>query len=310
MSAPHQPVLKVQVLNALHLKPGHHILDCTVGAGGHAESILHQISPTGQLVGLDVDPEALKIAQSRLAPFGERVRLVQANFDRVTEVATRLGFWPVDAILADLGVSSMQLDEPERGFSFSQEGPLDMRMGPEASQTAADLINTLTEQELADLIYRYGEERKSRPIARAIVKARPIYTTLALAEVVSKAAGGRRGQKIHPATRTFQAIRIAVNDELGALERFLPQAVELLAPGGRLAVISFHSLEDRLVKRFLQQEARDCLCPPKQPTCTCQHRASVDIITAKPIIAEQAEVSTNPRARSAKLRVAQGKERM
>ena len=304
MTAPHQPVLLAEVLDLLDLQAGQNVIDCTVGAGGHAESMLRQIAPAGKLLGLDVDRVALDLTQSRLAPFAGRVTLALTNFDRAAEAAMAQQFSPVHAILADLGVSSMHLDQPERGFSFSHDGPLDMRMNAEAPQTAADLVNALSEEALADIIYQYGEERKSRRIARAIVKARPVFSTMKLAEIVSRAVGGRRGQKTHPATRTFQALRIAVNDELGALERFLPQAVTLLAPGGRLAVISFHSLEDRIVKRFFQQEAKDCLCPPRQPVCTCHHRARVEIITRKPVTASEREKLDNPRARSAKLRVA------
>ncbi len=199
----------------------------------------------------------------------------------------------------------MQFDRPERGFSFQADGPLDMRMDETGGQTAADLVNHLPERELADLIYRYGEERRSRRIARAIVKARPIRRTTELAQVVSGAMAGkgRHQTKIHPATRTFQALRIAVNDELGALERALPQAIKLLKPGGRLAVISFHSLEDRIVKQYFRQESQDCICPPEQPVCTCRHKASIHIITKRPIMPSSAEVNVNPRARSAKLRV-------
>ena len=304
MTAPHRSVLLAEVLNLLELQAGHNVIDCTVGAGGHAESILRQTAPAGKLLGLDVDRAALDVAQSRLSPFSDRVTLAQTNFDRALEVAAKQQFLPVHAILADLGVSSMHLDQPERGFSFSHDGPLDMRMGTESLQSAADLINALSEEALADIIYQYGEERKSRRIARAIVKARPVFGTMELAGVVSKAVGGRRGRKTHPATRTFQALRIAINDELGALERFLPQAIDLLAPGGRLAVISFHSLEDRIVKKFFQQEAKDCLCPPRQFICTCHHRASIQIITRKPVTASEQERTDNPRARSAKLRVA------
>lgn len=307
MTSPHLSVLKEAVLAHLNLQPGHTVIDCTVGAGGHAAGMLEEIGPAGKLLGLDMDPLALEIARTRLSPYQAQIRLVEANFEQVAGIAAQTGFLPANAILADLGVSSMQLDAPERGFSFLQDGPLDMRMGPQAGQAAAELVNTLAEKDLADIIYRYGEERKSRPIARAIVNNRPISTTAQLAEIVSRAAGGRGGQKIHPATRTFQAIRIAVNDELGVLERFLPAAMRLLAPEGRLAVISFHSLEDRLVKHFFQQESTDCLCPPRQPVCTCGHKASLTIITPKPVVAAEEETEANPRARSAKLRVAQRK---
>lgn len=308
MDAPHQPVLKNEVLKFLNLHPGDRVIDCTLGAGGHASIILPQVAPDGELLGLDVDPNALTIAQEQLQPFKSRLLTRQARFDAVADVAHALAFAPVAGILADLGVSSMQLDTAERGFSFSKDGPLDMRMGPAAKESAAELVNTLPEKTLADIIFRYGEERKSRRIARAIVAARPISRTLQLAEVVAKAAGGRqRKQKIHPATRTFQALRIAVNDELGTLERFLPQAISLLAPGGRLVVISFHSLEDRIVKLYFKQEATDCICPPEQPVCTCNHRAGIRIITRKPVIASTAEQSDNPRARSAKLRAVERK---
>jgi len=307
MTEPHQSVLTNEVLQYLNLHSGDRIIDCTLGAGGHATAILAKTAPSGTLLGLDVDPSALDIARHRLQPFGKRVITRQARFDAVATIAQGLSFFPVNGILADLGVSSMQIDTATRGFSFNKDGPLDMRMGPAAMQTAADLVNTLSEKELADIIYRYGEERKSRRIARAIVNARPISGTLHLATVVSAAVGGGKRWKIHPATRTFQALRIAVNDELGALERFLPQAISLLAPGGRLAVISFHSLEDRIVKHFFKQEASDCICPPEQPVCTCNHRASITIVTKKPVIASPDEQARNPRARSAKLRVAQKK---
>ncbi len=327
----HVPVLKTEVLKALNLKPNQNVIDCTIGAGGHAESILQQTNPNGQLLGLDVDPAAIKLATTTLKAFAPRVHLINANFDQLRSTVTEAPFyqnqqnqqkqpvWPIHAILADLGVSSMQLNQPERGFSFAQDGPLDMRMGPAAKQSAATLINNLTEKALADLIYRYGEERKSRRIARAIVKARPIDTTSELAEVISRAVGGRRGRKIHPATRTFQAIRIAVNDELGALERFLPQAISLLAPGGRLTIISFHSLEDRIVKHFFRREAtgEPYSPPPPYPSYSSQppiqpgkHQATINIVTKKPITATQAEILANPRARSAKLRVAEIKERL
>ncbi len=307
MTEPHQPVLKNEVLQYLNLHSGDRIIDCTLGAGGHAAVILAATAPDGMLLGLDVDPTALTLASQRLQPFGDRVITRQARFDAVATTAQGLSFFPVNGILADLGVSSMQIDTATRGFSFNKDGPLDMRMGPSATQSAADLVNTLSEKALADIIYRYGEERKSRRIARAIVQSRPLTSTMQLADVVRRAVGGGKRWKIHPATRTFQALRIAVNDELGALERFLPQAISLLAPDGRLAVISFHSLEDRIVKQFFKQEASDCICPPEQPVCTCHHRATVTIITKKPVIASPEEQARNPRARSAKLRVAEKK---
>lgn len=301
----HIPVLLQEVITALRPHPGGVYLDATIGAGGHAAAILEHSSPDGQLFGFDQDQWALELAAQGLSGFGQRVHLIHANFDRLAEIAQAQQIPPVDGLLLDLGVSSMHLDQPERGFSFQVDGPLDMRMDSTGGQTAADLVNHLPEEELADLIYRYGEERHSRRIARAIVKARPIHRTGELARIVAKAAGYSRQEqiRIHPATRTFQALRIATNDELGALERVLPQAIDRLKPGGRLAVISFHSLEDRIVKQFFRQESRDCICPPEQPVCTCRHKATVDIITKRPIVPNLSEIDANPRARSAKLRV-------
>ena len=301
----HQSVLLEEVIQALRPHSEGVYVDGTIGAGGHAAALLSASAPHGRLFGFDQDKNALDIAKQRLAEFGDRVHLLHSNFDQLERLATQHHFPPIDGILLDLGVSSMQFDRPERGFSFQADGPLDMRMDETGGQTAADLVNHLPERELADLIYRYGEERRSRRIARAIVKARPIRRTTELAQVVSgaMAAKGRHQTKIHPATRTFQALRIAVNDELGALERALPQAIKLLKPGGRLAVISFHSLEDRIVKQYFRQESQDCICPPEQPVCTCRHKASIHIITKRPIMPSSAEVNVNPRARSAKLRV-------
>lgn len=278
-------------------------MDCTVGAGGHASGILEVSAPAGKLLGLDVDPQALDLAAARLKPFDGRVILVKASYVHLKEQLQKIGWQSVLGILADLGVSSMQIDTPSRGFSFQKEGPLDMRFDPSQPLRAESLVNTAPEHELADILWRYGEEPQSRRIARAICEARPIETTTQLAEVVQRAVG-RKG-KIHPATRTFQALRIAVNQELEALETFLPQAVEVLEPGGRLAVISFHSLEDRLVKQFMLRESHDCICPPEQPTCTCGHQATLKIITRHPMVGKDDEVRENPRSRSAKLRVAE-----
>jgi 16S rRNA (cytosine1402-N4)-methyltransferase len=301
----HQAVLLQEVIEALQPHPGGIYLDATVGAGGHATALLQASAPDGQLFGLDQDKSALEIAEHQLAQFGHRVHLFHANFDRLAEVVKTHQIPKADGILLDLGVSSMQLDQPERGFSFQADGPLDMRMDATTGPTAADLVNRLPEDELANLIYRYGEERQSRRIARAIVKARPIERTVELARIVARASGAGQPSraKIHPATRTFQALRIATNDELGALERALPQAIECLKRGGRLAVISFHSLEDRIVKNYFKQESQDCICPPEQPVCTCRHKATIDIITKRPITASLDEIDANPRARSAKLRV-------
>jgi 16S rRNA (cytosine1402-N4)-methyltransferase len=300
----HAPVLYHEIIHALCPEPQGLYVDGTVGAGGHAWGILESSSPDGKLMGLDLDPQALALAKARLAPFGERVILRQASYTTLEEQIATLGWTAVDGIVLDLGVSSMQLDTPERGFSFRVEAPLDMRFDPQGYVTAADLLNGLPEAELADLIYRYGEEPRARSIARAIIKRRPLHTTLDLAQVVAGVIKQTHG-KIHPATRTFQALRIAVNDELRSIETVLPQAVASLALGGRLAVISFHSLEDRIVKKYFRQESQDCLCPPKQPVCTCGHKASLWEIARRPIRPEEKETINNPRARSARLRIAE-----
>ncbi len=304
-TAPHVPVLLDEVLDIFDPHPGQRFIDGTVGAGGHADAILKATAPNGQLLALDVDPAALNIARQRLAPHAKRVRLVHANFAQLATIARNYDFLPVHGILLDLGLSSIQLSAAQRGFSFQSEGPLDMRYDPGGPTTAADLVNNLSRSELADLLYRFGEERRSRAIARAIVAVRPLYTTRELADVVVLAVGGRRKARIHPATRTFQALRIAVNDELEVLRDTLSEAPTLLSPGGRLAVISFHSLEDRIVKNYYLQESKACICPPEQPTCTCGHRATLRIITHKPITASSQETRLNPRARSAKLRAAE-----
>jgi 16S rRNA (cytosine1402-N4)-methyltransferase len=302
----HEPVLLTQAIDGLALRPDAICIDATLGGGGHAEAILEAIGPQGRLLGLDADPEALARVQSRLARFAGQTTLVQANFRDIGAVAAANGFSKVDAILMDLGVSSYQLWTAERGFSFTASGPLDMRMDPHSELTADEIVNTWPQEELADIIYRYGEEPRSRRIARAIVAARPLHTTAELAEVIAKAAGsGHDRSRIHPATKSFQSLRIAVNDEIGALEEALPQALALLVPGGRLAVIAFHSLEDRPVKQFMQREARDCLCPPDLPACRCGHHAQLRIKTRKPIQPDEGEIAANPRSRSAKLRIAE-----
>jgi 16S rRNA (cytosine1402-N4)-methyltransferase len=306
--SPHIPVMLQPVLDGLNVSahPDGRFIDGTVGAGGHAAAIL-DAAPAAQLLGFDRDPRSLAIAQMRLTQFGARAILVHANYDTMLEVAPRHGFdlGLVAGILLDLGLSSMHVDEAERGFAFKTNGPLDMRYDPDSGiPTAADLVNSLDPEELADILYQYGEERDSRRIARVIIAARPLHTTRQLAQAIEKAHRGPR-DRIHPATRTFQALRIAVNDELGAVERVLPQTLELLCPGGRLAVISFHSLEDRIVKQFLRGESTDCICPPKQPVCTCGHKARIRLIARSPMVASEAEIAANPRSRSARLRIAE-----
>jgi len=300
----HVPVLYHEIIQALQPQPDGLYVDGTLGAGGHAWGILEASNPNGKLLGLDLDPQALSLAEQRLAPFGSRAILRLASYVTLSEQLASLGWEAVNGIVLDLGVSSMQLDTPERGFSFRSDAPLDMRFNPLAPTTAADLVNHLPEADLADLIYRYGEERRARQVAQAIVAARPISTTAQLAEVIAKATrSGKPG--IHPATRTFQALRIAVNGELEAIEQVLPQAIKALVSGGRLAVISFHSLEDRIVKQFFRQESRDCLCPPKQPVCTCGHKARITEVSRKPILPSETEAFENPRSRSSRLRIAE-----
>jgi 16S rRNA (cytosine1402-N4)-methyltransferase len=297
----HISVLLQETLQALAVRPGGLYVDGTCGGGGHAAGILDASSPDGRLLALDADPTALALTRERLEPFGARVTLIRRSFAELGRVAREHGFEAVDGILLDLGLSSDQLADVARGFSFSSAG-LDMRFDSTQGQPASSLVNELDADELADILYRYGEERASRRIARAMVAARPIESAQQLADVVAKAVGGRRG-RLHPATQTFQALRIAVNDELGALETVLPQCVELLKSGGRLTIITFHSLEDRMVKNFFRTESRDCICPPEQPICICGHRARVKILARKPVEPSSAEITDNPRARSAKLRV-------
>jgi 16S rRNA (cytosine1402-N4)-methyltransferase len=303
MDTPHRPVLYNEIIHALRPISVARYIDGTLGAGGHASGILENSSPGGLLLGLDVDPQALELAAKRLAPFGERARLIQASYTSIPEQMPRMGWDLVDGILLDLGASSMQFDSPARGFSFQAEGPLDMRFDPTARVSAGEIINTWPEKDLAEILFRYGEENASRSIAHAILAARPVENTLQLARIVEKVKG-RHGPH-HPATQTFQALRIAVNNELEAVQKVLPLAVRALRPGGRLAVISFHSLEDRLVKEYFRLESRDCICPPRQPVCTCGHKASIKEITRKPIRSEEEEIRENSRARSARLRIAE-----
>ncbi len=277
-------------------------MDGTLGAGGHARGILEACSPDGHLLGLDVDPQALALSRETLAPYEGRTHLVQASYITLTTQLTSLQWDFVDGIVLDLGASSMQFDNAERGFSFMQDGPLDMRFGPNAFQSAEDIVNTFDEKDLADLIFRYGEDRDSRKIARAIVMNRPLHTTRELVAVIEKASP-RRGDRVHPATQTFQALRIAVNDELESVESVLPQAVAALRSGGRLAVISFHSLEDRIVKDFFREQSKDLVNPPYERIYEVERKAVVKSITKKPIVPSDEEIRDNPRARSAKLRV-------
>jgi 16S rRNA (cytosine1402-N4)-methyltransferase len=297
----HVPVLLMETIEGLALAPDRNYIDATVGAGGHAASILAGTGPRGQLLGIDLDPRALEVARRTLAPFAGRFQLIHGSFADLQRHAATVSWDRVDGVLMDLGFSSMQVGDPARGFSFQSSGPLDMRYDSEGPVTAADLVNGLGERELGDLLYRYGEERRSRRVARAIVAARPIATTTDLAEGVSRAVGGR--WRIHSATRAFLALRIAVNGELKALTHGIDQAIDVLSPGGRLAVISFQSQEDRIVKRSFLDASRSCVCPPGVPECRCNHEPRIRLVTRRPVTPSAAEVAANPRSRSAKLRL-------
>jgi 16S rRNA (cytosine1402-N4)-methyltransferase len=302
----HVSVLAAEVLDLLRPRPGGIYLDGTVGGGGHARLILEASAPDGRLVGLDRDPAALRKAAEVLAPFGGRVQLFHRNFSEAQAVLAELGIAGLDGMLLDLGVSSHQLDEASRGFSFRTEAPLDMRMDPTSGPTAAEVVNTAEEQELARIFREYGEERFAGRIARRIVQQRlrlPLATTLELAELVREAVpGGKAPARIHPATRVFLALRIHINRELEHVAAGVAGGLDLLKPDGRLAVISFHSLEDRIVKRLFQQEAKGCICPPRLPACVCGRQPRVELLTRKGVRAAEAELEANPRARSAVLR--------
>jgi 16S rRNA (cytosine1402-N4)-methyltransferase len=307
MGAPHRPVLLEETMKFLAPERGGLFVDCTVGLGGHSEASLKS-SPGTRIIGMDLDPAALAYSRRRLAPFGNRFRAFQANFRAISSILQQANERGPNGVLADLGVSSVQFDSPERGFSFRFDAPLDMRMDPTSGATAADLLQQLPESEIARIIFEYGEERHSRRIARRIVERReqgkPITTTMELADLVRHAAGGHKRQQIHPATRTFQALRIAVNHELEGLGEFVESAVDLLIPDGRFAGISFHSLEDRILKRELRKLSGHCECPPRMPVCSCGARKVAEVLTRRPVTPGDQEIDENPRARSAKLRAA------
>ena len=305
IGAPHRPVLLKETLKFLVPERGGLFVDCTVGLGGHSEAILKSSSDT-RVLGMDLDPAALAYSRQRLASFGERFRAYQANFRELAEILSRAGERDPNGILVDLGVSSLQFDSPERGFSFRFDAPLDMRMDPTGGATAADLLQQLPESEIARIIFEFGEERHSRRIARRIVERReqgkPVTTTKELADLVAAAVGGGKRSHIHPATRTFQALRIATNNELEGLGDFVESAVDLSAPDGRFVGISFHSLEDRILKQELRRLSGHCQCPPRLPVCSCGARKVVEVLTPRPVVPSAQEVAENPRARSAKLR--------
>jgi 16S rRNA (cytosine1402-N4)-methyltransferase len=304
--APHRPVLLRETIKLLAVERGGWFVDCTVGLGGHSEAIL-QAADDAMVLGIDRDEEALGLAKERLAQYGSRFRAVHADFRELTRVLAIAEVTQTRGVLADLGVSSWQLDSPSRGFSFRHDGPLDMRMDQSSdAETAAELLGRLSEVEIAQVIFEFGEERHSRRIARAIVRnrerAEPVATTGQLASLVERAVGRSRQRRIHPATRTFQALRIAVNRELENLDRFAFDVVDLLAPEGRLAIISFHSLEDRIIKRTFERLSGRCQCPPRLPKCICGARQTIEVLTRRPITPGDDEIAGNPRARSAKLR--------
>jgi len=306
--APHRPVLLRETIELLEAARGGLYIDGTLGLGGHSEAIL-EASDDSRVVGIDRDTEALKLASERLARFGNRFQAVHGNFREIAEVVADVAKEAPAGVLVDLGVSSLQFDSPQRGFSFRFEAPLDMRLDASGSdETAADLLQRLPEEEIARIIFEYGEERRSRRIARRIVERReagqPVSTTSELADLVAGAVGYNKSQKIHPATRTFQALRIAVNKELEELDRFIETSVDLLQPGGRFVAISFHSLEDRIVKHELRRLSGQCQCPARLPVCACGARKAVEVLTKRPVTAGAEEVEENPRARSAKLRAA------
>ena len=304
MSAYHAPVLVEEALSALQVKPGGKYIDGTAGEGGHSLAILNATNPAPFVLSIDIDDEALETAAKRIGGFAGNSTLMKASYTDLEGVAAETGFTNADGILLDLGLSSLQLDKGERGFSFRHEAPLDMRFDTSQALSADTIVNGYTEANLADVIYRLSEERRSRRIARAIVNNRPIRTTKQLAEIVSNSVGRRRG-RIHPATRTFQAIRIEVNDEFGNIRKGLDGAVDTLGVGGRLAVISYHSLEDRIVKNALRFMASECVCPPSVPQCVCEHEPTVRIVNRRVIRPSSEEVDANPRSRSARLRIAE-----
>lgn len=300
----HTPVLVDEVLELLQVKPGGLYIDCTLGEGGHSLAIL-SAAPDARLLGIDLDTNALAVARKRLGAYSDNAVFAQGNFADLESIAKRHGHVGADGVLLDLGLSSLQVDTGSRGFSFRQEARLDMRFDPTQEFTADQVVNEYQEAALADIIYRMGEEPRSRRVARSIVRSRPIGTTTELADVVASAVGRSGRSRIHPATKTFQAIRMYVNRELENLSRGLEQAIDVLAIGGRVAVISYHSLEDRLVKGFFRRESSDCVCPPETPVCVCDQTARVKRVTRGIVRPAPAEVQSNPRSRSAKMRVAE-----
>jgi len=307
MELRHEPVLLEEVINYLAPQSNENFVDCTLGGGGHAQAILKRTGPNGELLGIDLDPNALSIAADNLKEFKGRIKLIQDNFKNLKEIIPEAGFNQINGILLDLGLSNIELQGPDRGFSFKGADFLDMRFGQQG-QTAADILNKYKEEDLVRIFKEYGEERYAKEIANEIVKERKnnkIERTDQLVNLIEKVYKNKiKPKKINVATKVFQALRIEVNDELNNLKAVLPVALELLAKDGRLVIISFHSLEDRIVKEFFKREAKDCLCPPQIPVCCCGHKASLKIITKKVVVPSSAEIQLNPKSRSAKLRAA------
>ncbi len=309
MEFSHKSVLLDECIEGLNIKPNGIYIDGTAGGGGHSYEIAARLTKGGKLYALDRDKEAVAAAKERLKPFADRAKVINANFSQIADVARELNLPRLDGILMDIGVSSYQLDNPERGFSYNHDAPLDMRMSRQQETSAFTVINEYTEFEIAEIIWKYGEERWAKRIAQFIAEARknkPIETTFELNEIIKKAvpAGARRDGP-HPSKRTFQAIRIAVNNELGELETALNDGIDLLSEGGRFAVISFHSLEDRIVKNIFAGKVKGCICPPELPVCICGKKPTLKLVNRKPIEAGKEELEENPRSRSAKLRVAE-----
>jgi len=298
----HIPVMVPEILKYLEVSSGGRYIDCTLGEGGHTKSLLEASNPGGEVLGIDADHEAIEVSKNRLEEYGERFIYENSNFKNIKKIAMKSKFVPCHGILFDLGVSSLQLDKESRGFSFRRKAPLDMRFSINQTLTAQDVLNTFSESEISDILYQYGEERQSRKIAKLIIENRPLSNADELSDLIKKNIR-QTNYKINPATKTFQALRIYINEELNSLSQALEQSLEILGVGGRMAVISYHSLEDRIVKNFFKKESKYCICPPNIPKCDCGHFPKLKIITKKPVSPSQSEIEANKRSRSAKLRV-------
>ena len=298
----HIPVMVPEILKYLEVSSGGRYIDCTLGEGGHTKSLLEASNPGGEVLGIDADHEAIEVSKNRLEEYGERFIYDNSNFKNIKKIAMKSKFVPCHGILFDLGVSSLQLDKESRGFSFRRKAPLDMRFSINQTLTAQDVLNTFSESEISDILYQYGEERQSRKIAKLIIENRPLSNADELSDLIKKNIR-QTNYKINPATKTFQALRIYINEELNSLSQALEQSLEILGVGGRMAVISYHSLEDRIVKNFFKKESKYCICPPNIPKCDCGHFPKLKIITKKPVSPSQSEIEANKRSRSAKLRV-------